>query len=404
MWLLALLGAGLDDEQARVLAYRALAEQSSFEAVVQLTAAIRDEPDPSARAAAQDALARVELGVDELTTLVVDGDELARAWAAHQLGHYGGAVAADALLAAASDPSAAVRREVYEALGRSDDPRALDVLRKAAVADASATNRDIANTAALAHVEHRDGVDVPLQLARLRGGSADARVQAAKTLGQAGDWRAVEPLVEAAQTGDVELRKAALLALGHLGDQRAVPEIQALATSQSGHVRYAALAALAYLADESATPTLVELTRDSDASTRQLAVRALAWTGAPGTSELLRPLLADPSEHVRAEVVLSLGESDEPQRIDGLVDALDDASPFLRAEALRYLAASGAQVAEHAESMLSDRDALVRIAAARACADRGVTQAIPTLERLVAKTKDDDERAYYADALARLSP
>lgn len=403
--LLALLvGAGLDDEQARVLAYRALAESGGVAAVEQLTEAIGDEQDPSARAAAQDALARIELDVAALDHLLQEGNELARAWAAHQLGHYGGSVAAEALLAASDDPSDRVRREVYDSLGRSDDPRALNVLRKAAVADASATNRELAESAALASIENRDGVDVPLQMARLKSGTPGVRIQAAKSLGEAGDWRAVDPLVHAAQTGEVELRKTALLALGHLGDKRAVEPIRELAESQSGQVRYAALAALAYLADESATPTLVALCADPDASTRQLAVRALAWTAAPGTAERLRPLLGDTSENVRAEVVLSLGELDEPERIEGLEQALDDVSPFVRSEAMRLLAATGADVDDHCVRLLEDRDALVRIAAAGACADRGVTGAVPALEKLASRTRDASEKTYYEEALARLSP
>ena len=400
--LLALLLAA-ESPEGRILEYRRVSDQGTVEAADTLAAALSIEDDPRARVAARDALSRVDLDAEELV-LLLEGSEYAeaRAWAAHSLGHYGGSGAADALLAAVDDPSDLVRAEVYEALGSNRDPRAITVLQKAAVQDPDAKNREAAILAAKRALSE-PSVDVPLELARLASEDENARVQAARRLGSSDDWRAVEPLIGAAQGGDTELRKAALLALGHLGDARAVGPICEVATSSSGHVRYAALAALAYLKDESATQVLVQLTSDGDASTRQLAIRALAWTNAPGTAALIRPLLQDADEHVRAEVVLSLGEIDDPARVEGLVEGLVDPSPFVRAEAARLLGKTGDVEAGAALlPLLKDRDALVRIAAAQAAADLGLDEAREPLGKLVEKTRDAEERAWYEKALSQL--
>ncbi|HJN75740.1 MAG TPA: HEAT repeat domain-containing protein [Myxococcota bacterium] len=401
--MLLVLLAGARPPEARILEYRRLADEGGVEAAETLSGALVSEDDPAARIAARDALSRVDLTQDELLGVLEDSaTSEARAWAAHSLGHYGGLTAAEGLLAAVDDPDDRVRAEVYEALGRNKDPRAVAVLQRAAVQDPSSDNRETAIVAAKRSLQD-ESVDVPIELARLAGSDPGARIQAAQALGGSEDWRAVTPLVAAAESGDVELRKASLLALGHLGDQRAVDPVREIAASSTGHVRYAAVAALAYLADESAIPTLVELCGDSDPSTRQLAVRALAWTDAPGTAAIIQPLLSDPSENVRAEVVLGLGEIADPERTAGLAEALGDPSPFVRAEAARLLGISGDTAGGTAlVALLSDRDALVRISTAGAVADLGLTDAISPLEKLVSKTKDEDERGYYEAALKKL--
>ena len=194
-----LLGAGLDDPdpRARVMAYREVAESpATAEAVNQVAQSLSAESNPEVRAAGQDALARMDLSVDELASLLQDSPEpIARAWAAHALGRHG-PVGVDALLTAMQDPSPAVRGEVYDALARSGDPRALQPLRRAAVKDPSVLLRERAGNAALAVLTGPD-VQVSAELARLSHPDAGERIAACQRLGRAGDWRAMEPLVQA---------------------------------------------------------------------------------------------------------------------------------------------------------------------------------------------------------------
>lgn len=391
------------DPRARVLAYRELAEaQDSAAAVEQIAAALSTESDPQVRAAGQDALSRLDLNVDQLAALLGESEEpIARAWAAHSLGRHG-PLGVDALLAAVEDTSPQVRGEVYDALARSGDPRALQALRRAAVKDPSALLRERASQAAL-QVVGRQEVQINAELARLGHPDPGERVLACKRLGQAGDWRALQPLLDAAKAGDPIVREAAILALGQLGDHRAVPELEVLATQTSGKLRYSAIAALAHLADESAVPTLTSLMQDPDPATRQLAVRAVSWTDPAGSAALFLPLLADPEEAVRLEVIGALGQSSDPERAAALITALADPSPFARAEAARLLSrADHPRSIEALTPLLKDRDPLVRLSAAASLQTLGATQAAPAIRKAAEKAPTAEEKATLEAAAAAL--
>jgi len=367
-----------------------------------LAAELATSEDPAARARLESAMTRVDLTPGQLAGVLADSEhDAARAWAAHALGRYRDHLALEALLGAVDDESELVRREVYRALGKRDDPEAQIALRKAAVRDPSAALRDEALSAARATVHAGEEVDIPSEIALLRSEDSIRAVQAAQRLGEAGDWRAVEPLVAVARKGDPDLRHAALLALGHLGDPRAVDDVCEIAVTTAGPVRYHALAALAYLSDESSVPTLTTLLQDPDPWTRQYAVRALAWTAAPGTAELLLPMLDDPEDRVRVEVLTNAERLGSPYEL--LVKALDDPSPFVRAEAVRLLAAGAdARAPAAIRPLLGDKDPLVRIQAAEGALLLYDVLAVEELDKLVRRTRDEGERAVYQKALDAL--
>jgi len=72
-----------------------------------------------------------------------------------------------------------------------------------------------------------------------------------ETLGDLGDRRAVEPLLDKLNDSDYWVRKAACQALGDLGDKRAVEPLRRLAENDSHkEVRFAAKSALERLESE----------------------------------------------------------------------------------------------------------------------------------------------------------
>lgn len=393
--------------EARARGYRAAAtELPAAEALEIIAAALPHEDEAGVRGAGQDALARLALTQDELAAALGASEHaIARSWAAYALGHLPGDVALPALLAAVDDEDDAVRREVYDALGRLGDPDSLEALQRAAVRDPTATGRQRATNAALAVVKARDRVDLETQVALLAGGSREQKVAAAVALGHASDWRAVDALLNALVDVDVDVRRAAALALGTLGDQRAVSHLlEALAEAPSV-LRYDLLAALARLGDESALEPVLALTAHDDPTTRRFALRAATWISGDACLAAVTPLAADPSEQVRTELVLLLEDRFRaPERVEPLAQVLnDDPSPFLRAEAGRVLIGiGGAEAGRALLAALGDRDPLVRVTAAEGVASLHLAEAVPTLEELVGSTRKDDEKAAYQAALDKL--
>jgi len=394
-----------DDPRLRAQAYRSLGDAGEAASLEVLARQITHEQDPGARAAARDAMARLQLSEAELQGALKSAEApVARAWAAHCLGRYPGPVTVHALMEAATDPEPQVRREVYESLGGLGDRAALDTLMGAATRDPSVALRAVAEQATRTLVgRDRQRTDVPTQLALLQSGTAEQQAAAAATLGQAGDWRAVQPLLHAASTGPDPLALAALTALGELGDLRAVPSLVKQVEEGTGSTRYHAIGALAKLGDESSVETLEDLFSDVDPLARQFALRALFWMQAAEVVQRVEVLLKDPDERVRTELMLGLASTDPEKRAPLLRQAIRDPSPFLRSEAARLL--EGQRDPETANALLhalEDRDPLVRIIAAQSLAAHGEPRAVAPLEKLVDRTRADEERAAYKKALEQL--
>jgi len=124
---------------------------------------------------------------------------------------------------------------------------------------------------------------------------------------------------------------------------------------------------------------------------------------APDVDQLVAPLLKDPDERVRTEMMLGLASTDPVKRAPLLKKALKDPSPFLRSEAARLL--EGQRDPETADALLhalEDRDPLVRIVAAQSLAAQGERRAVAPLEKLVSRTRSEEEKAAYQKALDQL--
>ncbi len=397
---------GAEDPEQRRAAIHALADVGGVQAVELLSARLEHEPDDAMRRAIHDALLRIQLDQEQLASVLADSDTAAaRAFAAHALGHHRTPGSVAALLGALRDPEPSVRREVYEALGTSGDRTAIQELIKAAVRESSPALREQAEQAAqrLASESGRPR-EVLVAISMLQGGNLDDQLWAVEVLGESGDWRALQVLLDAAGTATPQVRREAIKALGLLGDHRAVPPLLDMLSSSSGRTQHYVIGALALLGDESSLEPLGALVDDPDPAARVLTIRALSSLDHPGVVDLIIPGLQDVEEPVRIEVIHALGRSGGEAAVAALVQALDDPSPFLRAEASRLLAESGAPSAEAPLlDALEDRDSLVRLTAAEGLARMGAESALPRLEELARSTRDDEERASYERAVDRLS-
>lgn len=98
-------------------------------------------------------------------------------------------------------------------------------------------------------------------------------------LGDIGDARAIYPLVKASRDVDPKIRGAAVIALGKIGDGRVVqPLIGFLNVEEGVVIRQFAIEALGDIGDSRAIASLTQASKDEDASIRKYAEEALKKT------------------------------------------------------------------------------------------------------------------------------
>ena len=114
---------------------------------------------------------------------------------------------------------------------------------------------------------------------RANGSQVQVRAVAAYALGEIGDIRAVEPLIEALEEKDLDLYSTVTIALAEIGDERAVePLIEAL-KDDNWYVRQCSARALGIIGDERAVKPLNEALKDDDESVRESVSIALKEFG-----------------------------------------------------------------------------------------------------------------------------
>ena len=107
------------------------------------------------------------------------------------------------------------------------------------------------------------------------------RADVAYALGEIGDKRAVEPLIQFLKDGyREEYKEAAAIALGKIGDERAVePLIHAFKKNKNWGVRKAVATSLGKIGNKNAIEFLILALRDEDQEDREILAEALGETG-----------------------------------------------------------------------------------------------------------------------------
>jgi HEAT repeat protein len=161
-----------------------------------------------------------------------------------------------------------------------------------------------------------EGVEALIRRLRSPEVDADAQADAAFSLGQIGDPRAVGPLIDALRDEDTIVRAEAAGALGGLGDRAAVdPLIRALYDAH-WEVRSNAALSLGALGDSRAAPHLIDALRDPNDEVRFWAARAAGDLGDPAALPALRAMqTGDPGQtpegavrDAAAQAIAQIGE------------------------------------------------------------------------------------------------
>ena len=330
-----------------------------------------------------------------------------------------------------------VTRSEAQAAGESADTGAAQVTLAAPVARVTppAEQSTASQPAAPAQARGRDTA-VPALLSVLNDQSAAVRLAAIEALGQQGDPRAIDALVQTLRNDtDARVREAAAEALGNIDSPRAVPGlIAALTAEKEGDVRAKiasalgeigdpraveplagavrdpevdvrreVVAALGQLESRSAVPALIPALRDSDIETRKRAAEALGNLESPDAIEALSAATKDADADVRQHAVAALGEIGDKRALAVLTAASKDAEVEVRRESIQAIA--NLDDLESAPPVLiaalKDEDREVRKAAAEALGSIEDEAAVPALIPLTRDTNTDVKRA-AVEALANI--
>jgi HEAT repeat protein len=194
-------------------------------------------------------------------------------------------------------------------------------------------------------------------------GAADARIRedAAAALGLTGDVRAFMPLIVALDDGVATVRGAAAWSLGGLRDARAFMPLLVALDDADPSARAGAAAGLGRFADPRATGPLISALEDDDERVRARVVSALGEIGDRKTVQfLMATLMFDPSEAVRHNAADALGEMGAVA-VPPLLEALDGETEEARSWIVAALESIGAPAIESTLGDLADGEDAERI-------------------------------------------
>ncbi len=214
-----------------------------------------------------------------------------------------GAAAVEPLIAVLKRESEKWREGAAKALGEIGDARAAEPVGAAFKNSNGWGESGVKIAAAKALVKIVDIGAVEPLISVLKGGDKNVSKKAAETLGKIGDARAIEPLVAALRYSDEE-RASAAEALVKIGEAAVEPLAAALKDSNASEsVRACAAKALGQIGNPRAIEPLIEALNDSDWRwVRPSVVEALVKIGEAAVEPLVA-VLRDSDVYLRASIV-----------------------------------------------------------------------------------------------------
>ena len=302
----------------------------------------------------------------------------------------------DKLITRLQDSNTDIRSGAVEALAETSDSRAVAPLITA-LQDESESVRG----RALQGLKDIGPLAIPLLMIALKNRDPQVRRKAScvidhigDELRDIGDFRAVEPLIDALKDPRSVVRSHSVTALGKIGHPQALPAVRVALKTESVRsaldigVCYRAIEALHRLG-ETAGEILSPALQHPDTAIRRKAATLLGKTGEAGAVDLLIGALKDKHPRVRSRVAHALGRIGNPKAITALSAALKDTAPSVRINALHALGKFGGSVAVAVTSALTDPTASVRRHAIAVLDKTGGKMPIVQLEEMARVDCDD---------------
>ena len=231
------------------------------------------------------------------------------------------------------------------------------------------------------------------------------REAAAQALGWLGDRRAVAHLVAALADDSREVRRDAAEALARLREPSSVPAlVRAVGSDAEAWVRHTAIWAIGEIGDPRAVQDVLELSRTEEPTDRSLSAETLGKLGGPEATDRLLELVADEDGTVRTYAARALAGTAGDQVETALVGCLVDAEASIRLAAATSLAAvAPARAATLLVARFPDEtDVEVRKGLVEAIATAAGQEAIPQLRGLLEGELDDGVKEAIAVAIQKL--
>jgi HEAT repeat protein len=209
-------------------------------------------------------------------------------------------------------------------------------------------------------VEEKVKDEVEIQIDLIKDKDWFRRKDAAITLGEMGDARAIGPLITALRDSEWNVREAAQDALAQIGPPAVDSLIKALREYQ---VRTFVIQVLGKIKDERVLDPLMLQLRNEEF--KDVATRALIEVGLPAVERLMA-VLNDKDKQVRKHAVTALGEIGVAEAVEPLIDATRDEDWTVRLQAIAALDLIGDDRAKPViKALMKDPDFAVQMRAER---------------------------------------
>lgn len=216
--------------------------------------------------------------------------------------------------------------------------------------------------AAVAPVVEEEKVkdEVEIQIDLLKNKDWFHRRDAAITLGEMGDERAIAPLIACLRDAEWQVRESAQDALAGIGSPAVEPLIKALREYQ---IRPFVIQVLGKIKDERVLDPLMAQLRNEEF--KDAATQALIEAGPPAVERLMA-ILNDKDKNVRKHAVMALGASGVPEAVEPLIEATKDEDWAVRLQAICALDLIGDERGKPAiKALVKDPDFAVQMRAER---------------------------------------
>jgi HEAT repeat protein len=194
----------------------------------------------------------------------------------------------------------------------------------------------------------------------------------------------IQPLKKVLKRESRDFRAGVARALGEIGDAKAVDALIETLKDEDSYVRSSVAEALGKIRNARSVHALIEALRDRDSDVRRSVAWALGEIGDARAVDALIEALKVEETYVRISVARALGKIRDSRAVDALIEALKDENSYVRKSVAWALGEIGdARAVDELVRMLNDEDSDVRESVAEA------------LDKLGWEPKNEEERVLY---------